>query len=197
VNLRSRNILIAALAASFASAGFAVSSASEPPQPSRAVAVGHGYIYPVAYHADQVPHARALVVVSKPKPKAKLVAAKKKVAVKKKTVHHAVTSSRVRASAGRDRTAGLTRAQRSRIPFAVWLSSPTAVKVSWRESKNTCNITNPSGKYQGKWQMDDSFWRSYGGLKYASDPQFASCGEQDQVAYHGWIARGWQPWTTA
>jgi Transglycosylase-like domain len=80
------------------------------------------------------------------------------------------------------------------VGFAAWLASPKGKAISWRESHNICDITNPTGKYQGKWQMDDNFWRSYGGLKYAPNPHQATCHEQDLVAYRGWLARGWQPW---
>lgn len=78
--------------------------------------------------------------------------------------------------------------------FAAWLASPTGQRISWRESRNRCDITNPTGKYQGKWQMDDNFWRAYGGLRFAPNPHQATCHEQDLVAYRGWQARGWQPW---
>lgn len=43
--------------------------------------------------------------------------------------------------------------------------------------------------------MDADFWKTYGGLQYASRPEMASEQEQDAVAYRGWLARGWQPWT--
>ncbi len=51
------------------------------------------------------------------------------------------------------------------------------------------------GAYHGKWQMDRDFWRSYGGLQFASDAADASESEQDIVAYNGYKARGWQPWS--
>jgi hypothetical protein len=99
-------------------------------------------------------------------------------------------------------TVTVTRAARSQTRstveqpsgFAAWLASPKGKAISWRESHNICTITNPTGKYQGKWQMDDNFWRAYGGLKYAPNPHQATCHEQDLVAYRGWLARGWQPW---
>lgn len=80
---------------------------------------------------------------------------------------------------------------------AAWAASPKAVAVARCESGGNPTVTNPSGKYQGKWQMDDSFWRSYGGLAFASDPHLASEAQQDEVAYRGWLARGWQPWSCA
>lgn len=94
-----------------------------------------------------------------------------------------------------------TRASRDRKPsqaapsgFAEWMQSPTRKRIIWRESHGICDITNPTGKYQGRYQMDDNFWRAYGGLKYAPNPHQATCHEQDLVAYRGWLARGWQPW---
>jgi hypothetical protein len=80
------------------------------------------------------------------------------------------------------------------VGFAEWLASPVGQRISWRESRNRCDITNPSGKYRGKWQMDSAFWRTYGGLKYAPTPDRATCHEQDLVAFRGWQSRGWQPW---
>jgi hypothetical protein len=52
-----------------------------------------------------------------------------------------------------------------------------------------------TGKYRGKWQMDASFWRTYGGLSFAETPERATEVEQDLVAYRGYLARGWEPWT--
>ena len=54
-----------------------------------------------------------------------------------------------------------------------------------------------NGQYHGKWQMDASFWASYGGLQFASDPLYATEAQQDQVAWTGWKARGWEPWQCA
>ena len=51
--------------------------------------------------------------------------------------------------------------------------------------------------YDGKWQMDSSFWATYGGLAYASNAAAASEVEQDSVAYKGFLNRGWQPWECA
>lgn len=109
-----------------------------------------------------------------------------------------VDSRPVAASRSRvDMTVGLTKVQRKRTAFTTWRTSPTARRVAWRESRNRCRITNPSGKYQGRWQMDDPFWKTYGGRRYAPNPHQATCAEQDRVAYRGWKARGWQPWVTA
>lgn len=53
------------------------------------------------------------------------------------------------------------------------------------------------GSYHGKWQMDHSFWATYGGLRFADDPAAASESEQDIVGFNGYKARGWQPWSCA
>lgn len=86
---------------------------------------------------------------------------------------------------------------RRSVSFEEWLSSPTARKVLRRESGGRCDAVNPSGKYRGRWQMDATFWRVYGGLKYAPRPDLATCHEQNLVAYKGWLYRGWSPWSTA
>lgn len=79
----------------------------------------------------------------------------------------------------------------------VWAQLPEARKIQRKESGFNCKAVNPSGKYRGKWQMDKDFWASYGGLAYASRPDLASCAAQNYVAYRGYLARGWSPWSTA
>jgi len=86
-----------------------------------------------------------------------------------------------------------------------WAHTRDAFRVSNCESGdrhaadvNTRYNGNPhmrDGAYHGKWQMDSQFWRAYGGLTYASDAADASESEQDVVAYRGYLARGWQPWS--
>lgn len=54
--------------------------------------------------------------------------------------------------------------------------------------------------YYGAWQANAAFWRTYGGdLRYLADRgRFtAPAAMQDLVAYRGWLARGWQPWSCA
>jgi hypothetical protein len=97
-----------------------------------------------------------------------------------------------------DPTRGLeTKAERRKITFEVWVNSPTARYLKRVESNNNCKSTGGNGKYQGTWQVNAGFWKTYGGLKYASKATKASCREQDLVAYKGWIARGWSPWPPA
>jgi hypothetical protein len=97
-----------------------------------------------------------------------------------------------------DPTRGLdTKAQRKQVTFEVWVNSPTAIYVKKAESHNNCRSTGSKGKYQGTWQVTAGFWKSYGGLQYASKATKASCHQQDLVAYKGWIARGWSPWPPA
>ena len=78
-----------------------------------------------------------------------------------------------------------------------WAQTRSALAVAECESGRDGSARSHTGKYRGKWQMDASFWATYGGLKYASSPDYASVTEQDEVAYRGFLARGWQPWTCA
>jgi hypothetical protein len=87
-----------------------------------------------------------------------------------------------------------------------WAHTPFAIAVANCESGSGRHgawqshyTGNPHlrGFYSGKWQMDPDFWRSYGGLAYASTPADASEAAQDAVAYRGYRARGWQPWECA
>jgi hypothetical protein len=87
-----------------------------------------------------------------------------------------------------------SRNAREAVGFSAWLNSSHARMIVRRESGGSCTAVSPSGLYRGKWQMGSSFWRSFGGLQYASTPDRASCAEQDQVAYRGWLAAWWQPW---
>lgn len=90
-----------------------------------------------------------------------------------------------------------SRAHRAAIGVTAFASSWTARMVVQRESGGQCDISNPSGTYRGKWQMDASFWSTYGGKEFAARADLASCAEQDVVAYRGWVDRWWQPWPTA
>lgn len=83
-----------------------------------------------------------------------------------------------------------------------WAHTTDAYKVANCESgdRSTWDHYNGNphlrdGQYHGKWQMDADFWRTYGGLAFASDAADASEGEQDIVAYKGYLARGWEPWS--
>ena len=96
-----------------------------------------------------------------------------------------------------DPTRNLAKAERLKISFETWVTSPTAIYLKRVESNNNCKSTGSNGKYQGTWQMNAGFWKTYGGLKYAKKASKASCQEQDLVAYQGWLARGWSPWPPA
>ncbi|MFC6237671.1 transglycosylase family protein [Longivirga aurantiaca] len=87
-----------------------------------------------------------------------------------------------------------SRAARQAVPFAVWRSSAHARMIVARESGGSCTAVSPTGAYRGAWQMGAPFWRSFGGLTFAPTPDQATCGEQDYVAYRGWIAAWWSPW---
>ena len=96
-----------------------------------------------------------------------------------------------------DPTRNLAKADRAKISFETWVKSPTAIYLKRVESRNNCKSTGSKGKYQGTWQVNAGFWKTYGGLKYAKKASKASCYEQDLVAYQGWLARGWSPWPPA
>jgi len=87
-----------------------------------------------------------------------------------------------------------SRAAREAVPFAVWRSSAHARMIVARESGGSCTAVSRSGAYRGAWQMGAPFWRSFGGLAFAPTPDQATCGEQDYVAYRGWLASWWSPW---
>lgn len=96
-----------------------------------------------------------------------------------------------------DPTRNLSKEERKKISFKVWVNSPTAEFLKKVESNNNCKSTGGNGKYQGTWQVNAGFWKTYGGKKYASKASKATCREQDLVAYKGWLARGWSPWPPA
>lgn len=96
-----------------------------------------------------------------------------------------------------DPTRNLSKEERKKISFEVWVNSPTAKYLKKVESNNNCKSTGGKGKYQGTWQVNAGFWKTYGGKKYASKASKATCREQDLVAYKGWLARGWSPWPPA
>lgn len=96
-----------------------------------------------------------------------------------------------------DPTRNLSKEERKKISFEVWVKSPTATFLKKKESNNNCKATGSKGKYQGTWQMNAGFWKTYGGKKYATKASKATCKEQDLVAYKGWLARGWSPWPPA
>jgi peptidoglycan hydrolase-like protein with peptidoglycan-binding domain len=87
-----------------------------------------------------------------------------------------------------------SRSARELVSFAAWQASPHGKMIVKRESGGSCTITSPSGAYRGKWQMSSLFWKSYGGLTYASSADRATCLQQDKVAYRGWLASWWHPW---
>jgi peptidoglycan hydrolase-like protein with peptidoglycan-binding domain len=87
-----------------------------------------------------------------------------------------------------------SRSAREAVPFSVWRSSAHARMIVARESGGRCTAVNPNGLYRGTWQMGTSFWRAFGGLQFAATPDRATCGEQDYVAYRGWLASWWSPW---
>ena len=62
------------------------------------------------------------------------------------------------------------------------------------ESSGNPRAVSRTGKYRGAFQMDSSFWRTYGGRRYATRPDLATYAEQLAVAQRGYAARGRSPW---
>jgi len=108
-----------------------------------------------------------------------------------------VTANAATIKSAEDPTRNLSKEERKKISFEVWVDSPTAKYLKKVESNNNCKSTGAKGKYQGTWQVNAGFWKTYGGKKYASKASKATCMEQDLVAYKGWLARGWSPWPPA
>jgi hypothetical protein len=94
------------------------------------------------------------------------------------------------------RKARTSRSSRGGISVRTWANSATARRVARRESGGNCRAVSRGGTYRGKWQMNSAFWAHYGGRKFASSANRASCAEQDLVAYRGWVDRWWRPWST-
>jgi hypothetical protein len=61
------------------------------------------------------------------------------------------------------------------------------------ESENQWQINTGNGYYGGI-QEDMTFWKNYGGMKYASRPDLATRSQQIDVAIKGQAAQGWSAW---
>lgn len=105
----------------------------------------------------------------------------------------AVAAARAAAAAARRRAAAASRFLSSSAE--AWAHSYFAEKVANCESGGNIHAVN--GQYHGKWQMGPSFWSTFGGLRFASDPLYATEAQQDYVAWTGWKAQGWAPWQCA
>jgi hypothetical protein len=57
---------------------------------------------------------------------------------------------------------------------------------------NWASTSNP--RYKGGLQMDSTFWARYGGLNYASAPQYATRAQQIAVAERGLAVQGYGAW---
>ncbi len=76
----------------------------------------------------------------------------------------------------------------------VWAEGSWATAVRWCESRNNPQAVSASGEYGGLYQADQTFWDAYREPGFASSPETASRGEQNLVAYRGWLVRGSEPW---
>ena len=73
-------------------------------------------------------------------------------------------------------------------------NNPTAdqwAALRWCESRGDYSAVNPSGKYRGAYQFDQSTWETVGGT---GDPAAAPAAEQDARAAALYQERGAAPW---
>lgn len=171
-------------------------------QEGTGVSAGTGMVGPVTQRQLQAyGEAKAKYAAKKAAAARKAEAARKAAAARAAAQQQATRSTTRPAAApstGGDPTmtaaARGSRAAREAVPFAVWRNSAHARMIVARESGGSCTAVSRSGAYRGAWQMGAPFWRSFGGLAFAPTPDQATCGEQDYVAYRGWIASWWTPW---
>ncbi len=85
-----------------------------------------------------------------------------------------------------------------------WADSPpkneseTLACIRWVETRGDYRAVSPSGQYRGAYQMDDNFWRYYGGdEELTGRHEKAPPAEQDAVATRGLRDRGLEPWPSA
>ena len=139
-----------------------------------------------------------LVLVHQLQQRASRDAFRARLAIEKRIQAHRRVVARARAiQAARDAQRARIRAQSILIAgdSVAWARTAEAVRVKQCESGGNPRAVN--GKYMGAWQMDEDFWQTYGGLRFASTPLGATMAQQDYVAWRGWQHRGWQPWTCA
>ena len=85
-----------------------------------------------------------------------------------------------------------------------WADSPPETEseklacIRWVETRGDYRAVSPSGQYRGAYQMDDNFWRYYGGSEELTGRhEKATPAEQDAVATRGLRDRGLEPWPSA
>jgi resuscitation-promoting factor RpfC len=66
--------------------------------------------------------------------------------------------------------------------------------IIWNESRGDPTAVNSSSGAGGLFQFLPSSWVAYGGLKYASLPEYASVSEQWDIALTAQAESGWTPW---
>lgn len=84
-------------------------------------------------------------------------------------------------------------------PFGPPRPGPILDCIAKHESETSGGYAavNPSGKYRGRYQVDNSFWLTYGGdSQFAGRMEQAPPAMQDQVALNGFNAKGLAPWPT-
>ena len=84
----------------------------------------------------------------------------------------------------KDPTRNLSKEERKKISFEVWVNSPTAKFLKKKESSNNCKARGYKGRYLGTWQMNAGFWKTYGGKKYGSNLLFAIKKQKSNLQGH-------------
>jgi len=83
-------------------------------------------------------------------------------------------------------------------PASPQTEAETLACIRWVETRGDYTAVSPSGQYRGAYQMDDNFWRYYGGDEdLTGRHEQASRAQQDAVATRGLRDRGLAPWPSA
>jgi muramidase (phage lysozyme) len=172
VNLRSRNILTAALVAVLASAGIVVSEASTAPAATSAPS-GASTVYESSYDYDQVPHVRAAVVV-----KSKAKATHKRAAVThKRAAPHVVKRKAVVTKLPRTNAAG----------WMVAFGNCIARHETPGSTHPYTQVNLAGSSASGRYQFINSTWRTWmkrAGFSGYSRALYAPPAVQDAVFYY-------------
>lgn len=92
------------------------------------------------------------------------------------------------------------RSRRGALPAASRSQLRDSITHDWQalaqcESGGDWHANTGNGYYGGV-QIDLTFWRNYGGLRFAARPDLATRAEQITVAERGLAVQGWGAWPT-
>ena len=90
------------------------------------------------------------------------------------------------------------RPRRGSLPAASRSQLRASIAHDWTGVAHCDSTNNPRANtgngYYGLLQMDETFWRNYGGLRFAARPDLASRAEQITVAERGLAVQGVGAW---